>query len=163
MLSGPTFVADLEKCLQELISENLLILLRDRPHPELKTSISSNFFRFLLAGQITGTSLIYKNPKNINEIPQKEPQKITEPALSKINSVVFSARTVVLGACPRAAPYRSSGPFCQGNPKGGLANGGLARKAPIGPKRALSGQFLLFPRGGGVRRNRSRSAPKRPR
>ena len=34
-----------------------------------------------------------------------------------------------------------------GNPNGGLANGGLARKAPIGPKRALSGQFLLFPRG----------------
>ena len=26
---------------------------------------------------------------------------------------------------------------------GALANGGLARKAPIGPKRALSGQFLL--------------------
>ena len=37
----------------------------------------------------------------------------------------------------------------QGNPNGGLANGGLARKAPIGPKRALSGQFLLFPRGCG--------------
>ena len=51
----------------------------------------------------------------------------------------------------------------QGNPKGGLAKGGLARKAPIGPKRALSGQFLLFPRGCGVRRNWSRSAPKRPR
>ena len=45
----------------------------------------------------------------------------------------------------------------------GLAKGGLARKAPIGPKRALSGQFLLFPRGCGVRRNWSRSAPKRPR
>ena len=51
----------------------------------------------------------------------------------------------------------------QGNPKGGLAKGGLARKAPIGPKRALSGQSLLFPRGCGVRRNWSRSAPKRPR
>ena len=38
----------------------------------------------------------------------------------------------------------------------------MARKAPIGPKRALSGQFPLFPRGGGVRRNWSRSAPKRP-
>ena len=45
----------------------------------------------------------------------------------------------------------------------GLAKGGLAQKAPIGPKRALSGQFLLFPRGCGVRRNWSRSAPKRPR
>ena len=41
--------------------------------------------------------------------------------------------------------------------------GGLARKGPIGPKRALSGQFLLFPRGCGVQRNWSRSAPKRPR
>ena len=53
--------------------------------------------------------------------------------------------------------------ICQGNPKGGLAKGGLARKAPIGPKRALSGKFLLFPRACGVRRNWSRSAPKRPR
>ena len=50
-----------------------------------------------------------------------------------------------------------------GNPNGGLAKGGLARKGPIGPKRALSGQFLLFPRGCGVQRNWSRSAPKRPR
>ena len=49
------------------------------------------------------------------------------------------------------------------NPKGGLANGGLAQKAPIGPKKALSGEFLLPPRGCEVRRNRSRSAPKSPR
>ena len=28
-----------------------------------------------------------------------------------------------------------------------MVNGGLARKASIGPKRALLGQFLLFPRG----------------
>ena len=41
---------------------------------------------------------------------------------------------------------------------GGLANGGLAQKAPIGPKKALSGEFLLPPRGCQVRRNRSRSA-----
>ena len=40
------------------------------------------------------------------------------------------------------------GPESLGNP-----NGGLARKGPIGPKRALSGQFLLFPRGCGVQRN----------
>ena len=33
----------------------------------------------------------------------------------------------------------------QGNPKGGLANGGLARKAPIGPKRALSGAISPLP------------------
>ena len=50
-----------------------------------------------------------------------------------------------------------------GNPKGGLANGGLAQKAPIRPKKALSGEFLLPPRGCEVQRNRSRSAPKRPR
>ena len=50
-----------------------------------------------------------------------------------------------------------------GNPNGGLAKGGLARKGPIVPKRVLSGQFLLFPRGCGVQRNWSRSAPKRPR
>ena len=54
-------------------------------------------------------------------------------------------------------------PSALGNPNGGLAKGGLARKGPIGPKRALSGQFLLFPRGRGVQRNWSRSAPKRPR
>ena len=46
---------------------------------------------------------------------------------------------------------------------GGLANGRLARKAPIGPKRALSGQFLLFPRGCEVWRDWSRLGPKRPR
>ena len=35
---------------------------------------------------------------------------------------------------------------CLRNPNGGLANGGLARKALIVPKRALSGQFLFsFP------------------
>ena len=55
-----------------------------------------------------------------------------------------------------------NGNDCLGNPNGGLAKGGLARKGPIGPKRALSGQFLLFPRGCGVQRNWSRSAPKRP-
>ena len=53
-----------------------------------------------------------------------------------------------------------------GNPKGGLAKGGLAQKAPIGPKKAFSGEFLLAPRGCEVRRNRSlkrlQSAPKRP-
>ena len=47
--------------------------------------------------------------------------------------------------------------------RGGLVNGGLAQKAPIGPKKALSGEFLLPPRSCEVQRNRSRSAPKRPR
>ena len=50
-----------------------------------------------------------------------------------------------------------------GNPNGGLANGGLAQKAPIGPKKALSGAFSLPPRGCEVWRNWSQSAPKRPR
>ena len=49
------------------------------------------------------------------------------------------------------------------NPKGGLANGGLAQEAPIGPKKGLSGELLAPPRGCEVRRNRSQSAPKRPR
>ena len=42
------------------------------------------------------------------------------------------------GLC-RALQGRS-GPFTWGNP-----NGGLAQKAPIGPKKALSGEFLLPP------------------
>ena len=47
---------------------------------------------------------------------------------------------------------------------GGLANGGLARKGPIGPKRALSGKtFRSSLVAVGVQRNWSRSAPKRPR
>ena len=43
---------------------------------------------------------------------------------------------------------------------GGLANGGIVQKAPtppIGPKKALSGEFPLPPRD--VQRNRSQSAP----
>ena len=39
---GPTFFADPEKCLQELNSEKLLILLRERPSLEL-IIVSSNF------------------------------------------------------------------------------------------------------------------------
>ena len=49
---------------------------------------------------------------------------------------------------------------CLGNP-----NGGLARKAPIGPIRALSGQFLLFPvavRCGGIGTDRPRKGTDRP-
>ena len=37
-----------------------------------------------------------------------------------------------------------------GKSKRGQQNRGLTRKAPIRPKRPLSGQFLLFPRGYGV-------------
>ena len=39
-------IADPEKCLQELISEKLLILLRDRPCLEL-SRVSSHFQAFL--------------------------------------------------------------------------------------------------------------------
>ena len=52
--------------------------------------------------------------------------------------------------------------YFRANLNGGLANRGLTRKAPVGPKRAFSGQFLLFPRGREVRRNWSCLAPKRP-
>ena len=48
----------------------------------------------------------------------------------------------------------------QGNLNGGLvANGGVAQKEPIKPKRPLSGQFLLFPCGCEEQRNWSGSGP----
>ena len=53
----------------------------------------------------------------------------------------------------------------RGNPKGGLAKGGLARKAPIGPKKALSGEFLLPPaavRCGGIGPDQPRKGPDSP-
>ena len=53
-----------------------------------------------------------------------------------------------------------------GNPNGGLANGGLAQKAPIGPKKALSGEFLLLPaavRCGGIGPNQPQKGPGSPR
>ena len=42
LLSGPKFIADPEKCFQELISEKLLILLRDRACLDI-IIVSSNF------------------------------------------------------------------------------------------------------------------------
>ena len=47
--------------------------------------------------------------------------------------------------------------------KDGKKDGFIVFFAPNGRKRALSGQFLLLARGCEVRRNWSRSAPKRPR
>ena len=44
---GTKILADPEKCFQELISEKLLILLRERPRLEL-IIVSSNFFHSLL-------------------------------------------------------------------------------------------------------------------
>ena len=40
-IAGTKMIADPEKCLQELISEKLLVLLRDRPSPELIRLCSS--------------------------------------------------------------------------------------------------------------------------
>ena len=47
-----------------------------------------------------------------------------------------------------------------GNLNEDLANRGLARKAPIGPKRALSGEFLLFPCGCEARKKLVSIGPK---
>ena len=66
------------------------------------------------------------------------------------------------GASPRSTSKAKKHPL-SGKSNRGLSKGGLSPKGPIGAKRALSGQFLLFPRGCGVQRNWSRSAPKRPR
>ena len=83
---GTKIIADLEKCFQKLISEKLLSLLRDGPCPEL-----INFpVTFRLSSswrEITGIGL-----KAINS--SKKVLKITGPALSRINSVIISARTV---------------------------------------------------------------------
>ena len=77
---GTKIIADPEKCFQELISERLLIFLRDGPCLEL-IIVSSNSQALLpLAGQITGIGL-----KAI--ISSKKVLKITGPALFRINSV----------------------------------------------------------------------------
>ena len=47
IMQGTKIIADPEKCFQELISQNLLILLRDRSCLEL-IIVSSNFQAFLL-------------------------------------------------------------------------------------------------------------------
>ena len=52
--------------------------------------------------------------------------------------------------------------FQLGNPNGALANGGLAQRRQLGPKRPFGG-ISAAPRGCEVRRSWSQSAPKRPR
>ena len=57
-------------------------------------------------------------------------------------------------------------PFSRGNPNRGLANGGLARKAPnwqLGQKEPFRGNFCSFPVTVRCGRKWSRSAPKNPR
>ena len=72
---------------RELISEKLLILLRDGPCLEL-IIVSSNFQASSSGRKITGSSL-----KAIDS--SKKVLKITGPGLSRINSVMISARTVI--------------------------------------------------------------------
>ena len=60
---------------------------------------------------------------------------------------------IAMGHTPRSG-FRNRSPEHRGNLNGGSANRGLARKAPNGPKRAVSGCE--------VRRNWSQSAPKKP-
>ena len=84
---GTKMIADLEKCFQELISEKLLILLREMPCLEL-IIVSSNF-QALLFLQDRLLESVWKLV-----IPVKI-LKIAGPALSRINSVIFSARTAI--------------------------------------------------------------------
>ena len=95
--------------------------------------------------------LLATTPPRCHPTPQDSPE--TDPKLTETDPKQTRNRPNLAFSCRKA----------QGNPKGGLAKGGLARKAPIGPKRALWGNFCSSPRGCGVRRNWSRSAPKRPR
>ena len=85
---GTKIIADPEKCFQELISEKLRILLRDwADWPCLELNIiSGNFQAFLFLQKITGVSL-----EAINS--SKRVLRIT--ALSRINSSIISARTVI--------------------------------------------------------------------
>ena len=65
-----------------------------------------------------------------------------------MESIVFCYRGSIVLSVPIHSHFSQE--KHQGNPNGGLANGGLAQKAPVGPKRALSGQFLLSLRLWGV-------------
>ena len=93
---GTKIIADPKKCFQELISEKLLILLRDIC---LELVIVSSYFSgfVFLAGQITGISL-----KVINS--SKKVSKITGITLARINSVIISVRTVILKALSLRTP-----------------------------------------------------------
>ena len=79
--------ADPEKCFQEFISEKFLILLRDGPCLELFI-VSSNFQALLFL-----QDKLLESVTAINS--SKKVLKITGPALSGINSVRMSARTVM--------------------------------------------------------------------
>ena len=103
-LAGPLItvetkiIADPEKYIQQ----KLLFFVRDRPCLEL-IIISSNFQAVLLLGE-----KYWNHSESSNT--SKKVLKITGPALSRINSVVISARTVQgLGAFSR----KSTGAFRQ--------------------------------------------------
>ena len=80
-------IADPEKCFQELVSEKLQIVLRERPRLEL-IIVSSNF-QALLFWQDKLRESIWKL-----FIPVTKSSKLLDPPLSGINSVIISARTV---------------------------------------------------------------------
>ena len=83
---GTKIIADLEKCSQESTSEKLLILLRDRPCLEIL--IGSSNFRLRSSCRTS----YWNRSDSINS--SKKASSITGRALSRINSVVISARTV---------------------------------------------------------------------
>ena len=91
-------MADPEKCFQELISEKLLILLRDRP-----CLVSSNF-----------EALLFLQDKLLESVRklliQKKIIKITGPTLSRIISVIILA-TVVIYYMYYVAFFVSAGSF----------------------------------------------------
>ena len=124
-----------------------------------------------VTGPLTGPRMAF------SETPQR-PQSLSEP-LRHVAPIPVAPQTFsdldlsALAMADRRPPAITARKtlniiklFCErplGKSKRGLANKGLAQKAPIGPKKALSGEFLLPPCGCEVQRNQSQSAPKRPR
>ena len=85
---GTKSIADPEKSFQESISEKLLILLLDRPCLEV-IIVSSNVLAFLfLQDNYWNQSESYSFSKKV--------LKCTGPALSRVNSVMLSARQYCL-------------------------------------------------------------------
>ena len=91
-------IADPEKCFQELISENLQILLRDRPCPEIiivSSNFQASFFsqdKLLESVSLTGIS------------SSEKVSKMTGCALSGINSVPIPSE-LICGVMPPLATF----------------------------------------------------------
>ena len=88
-------IANPEKCFRELISENLLILLRDGPCQEFSIA-SSNF-----------EASLFRQEKLLESVCSKKVLKFTTPALFRINSVIISARTSLVKCLSCRMPYQS--------------------------------------------------------